>query len=109
MIIAENLQNYDDNNNDEILYPLTGRYLHGELEDINGYDICYCNDKEELNIINTPGIHNVSVDVFGNILKCVAYIWSDKYTTIKGLIVLKDNEEDNQYALSKYEERALVL
>lgn len=109
MLIAENINRLSNNEDELSLYPFSFRYLHGEIECINGYDICYCDNKEELELLNTPGIYTVSVDIDGTIYECKAYIWNDKYKRIKGLIVLSSNKEDNEYALSKYEERALVL
>lgn len=123
MIIAENIENTIVKG--DWLHPLNFKYLHGELEDINGFDICYSEDKEEAEVLNNKeGIYDVLVTVekdnpdsnskikkIHTTYECKAYIWplGRGAELTHGLIVLKSNKEDNDFALEKYKEKSIII
>lgn len=102
-------------------------YLHGELEELVGYDKatilnmeeiphitknCYFNgDKEYFDVVCVKdGIYDV--EILGIDKPCVAYFWitdMDYIPNQRGLVCFKDNKEACEYALKKYNEKSQLL
>ena len=93
-------------------------YLHGELEEDLGYDICeimnfgdldvqYHKVTEDTTIVTIPdGIYDV--EVIGIDKPCVGYFWNDSDNQ-RGLICYKTDFEACEYAMEKFNERAKII
>lgn len=97
-------------------YPLSFKYLHGELEEKNGYDICYSNNEEEAYILNNEeGVFDIEVcilnpDSTSTIHKAKAYVWLIKdFIITKGLIVSINDKNAIKYAEKCYKEKKCVI
>lgn len=83
-------------------------YLHGKLEDINGYDICdiyKCEYEDQTDMPET--IEDVMVCTYkGKWYTCTLYLWHTReFNMNKGLICLRDDKEANEYAKKCYEQK----
>jgi phosphatidate phosphatase APP1 len=108
----------------------SGLYLHGELQDIIGYDIALVQidkdlkefngktDEEYFKAINNAikeqiglGIHNILVKANGEEYQAIAYVYQDRLhpERIKGLIVLPNDTESVEYAEEVYNEEPYDL
>lgn len=87
-------------------------YLHGEIENIAGFDL----------LVNTtgvdalPGIYPVVVDVSGKTYGCTAYVWAPnvkrKFNEPEpnvGLVVLNTDKAANEHALKKFNDQATSI
>lgn len=103
-------------------YPINGVYLHGELLELTGIDTFYVTKSSEFNIINNNKdidgmIFDIDVCVSKDIenkkmetKKATAFIWRNKILNVpRGLIILKGNEADYEYANEKYENKDTIL
>lgn len=113
----------------EVTWQMNGVYLHGEVERLCEYDICYPTDykdfKSEVRSVLydfasgkkfrkhlfLDGIFPCIVD---EKYECTAYLWFDEeyindYCAQKGLIVLNTDEEAREYARKCYSERVPCL
>lgn len=83
-----------------------GWYLHGELENLAGYDIAWCS----LNPRHIPdGIYDVT---FNGDIKATLYCWKAEYgihKQLRGLIVKNDDIESVSFAQDKYNSKASNL
>lgn len=90
--------------------PVNGVYLHGQLENIIGFDIpSSCNfDLSKLPkdtydcLVCSPEVkHPIS---------SVLFLWHDQgYNRTRGLIVDSNDEKSLKYAFSKYKEEAVFI
>jgi len=107
-IIAHKITNF----NQEYDFPIeltkfaNGLYLHGQLQDINGFDTCSF-------IINQcpkkPGIYPCKVFIDRcTIIYATMYIWEVGRWN-RGLIVMLGDELGNKDAKEKYEKKAIHI
>lgn len=84
-----------------------GVYFHGELEKICGYDLVYTTkeEQEQLPVGKTTCCVQVGVSSY----ECYCYVWFCHHNAIHGLIVLKNNVEDNDYAQQKMKDKVISL
>lgn len=118
---AENA-NHETQFDDEDMVLISGVYLHGELEKLNGFDLVCQYIKDGDYIEDDELIESVKV-VFadGTEHKAIAYIWKDpsqyemtryspiplikKQGRIHGLICAIDDKKANEDALEKFNAR----
>ena len=82
----------------------TGVYLHGELEDENGYDLVQSNTS----LPSADGIYDCVVLMNQKIVQCKLFFWRrDKLQ--RGLIVKKGDTEYMDDAREHYSKRGLIL
>ena len=82
-------------------------YIHGSLQDENGFDLIGCNERP-----TKDGIYDVTVVLSnGNERKSKLYFWKDKeWNRDRGLIVANDDtQEMHKYALQKYKKKTDIL
>lgn len=79
-------------------------YLHGQLEDLNGFDLCYTFDQKPVDDTRK----SVKVHIGNQHIDGTLFFWNAKGLSW-GLVVANDDEEGFQYALKKYNERAFIL
>ena len=99
------------------IVPLSYVYLHGKLQDINGYDLILIDADDIPKLINKDTDHNINdVSVIlsdGSVHEATAYIWKVPFGELtfltRGLVVAKDDEEYNKDAKAKYERRSLII
>ena len=126
-------ENYRDHHNGAVGFLHCGVYLHGEIEQIVGYDICAPDNADEFEGNVHAITHNFAnagprtykylfLDgVFPCIVdgkyECTAFLWynhealmyGDDYDYAHGLIVLNTDKESMDYARKEYNERATSL
>lgn len=113
-------------------FAITGVYLHGDLQDIVGYDIVYVPINKSIDDITDAkerrtsnynailgqlftGIHNVLVKADGNQYEAKAYVYLDtnhrpeEGGKLRGLIVLPEDTESVEYAIKCYEKQKQYL
>lgn len=78
---------------------ISGFYLHGQIENIIGYDLVGCNTNDI-----SIGIHQCYVNEYS----CIYYSWYRKYGQC-GLICLESDIPANSYALIKYNKKADII
>ena len=84
--------------------PTTGWiYLHGELQEEAGFDLCHIDQVPE-----EEGIYDCEVILPNHDTRqCKLYYWKSKRRKIdRGLIVLADHPGDNKFAEIKYRIRS---
>lgn len=93
MIYAENLDGeiYSENHYTE---RLSWFYLHGKLEDLNGYDIC-CGDIEEFQKSMSIGLHLSTVTMVDGSKHDVLVCKKMNNGSVYGLIVALDDTTEN--------------
>jgi len=79
-------------------------YLHGKLETLNGFDLCYTFDTKPVDDTKK----SVRVHIGNQHIYATLFYWNSK-GSVRGLIVADDDEEAYQYALQKFNERASIL
>jgi hypothetical protein len=89
-------------------------YLHGKLEDINGFDIVrtrYVKDRDFIEILTEKIIVNTRVLINDNEYEAISYIWTSHNIMhhIRGLIVLKDDTGAIFDADKKYNKNAIFI
>ena len=88
----------------------SGIYLHGELEDINRYDLTLFPDS---NIPEEDGVYDVSVKISDTEdIDAVLYLWFGRFggeKQTRGLIVMDSDKEGSEDARKKYLEKTSVL
>ena len=81
-----------------------GVYLHGELEQINGYDLV------EFEPPKADGVYGCFVHIKDETYVAKLFYWKakidEKVTMNRGLIVSVDNKDDIKYAQEKFKKRA---
>lgn len=92
---------------DDFPYYTDGVYLHGQLQDLNGYDIVYLSSvpKEE-------GIYPVEVEIGGQIINANLYFWfgdPNILNGLRGLIVDPNDTIAVQDAIRKFGDKAHYL
>lgn len=103
-----NPQTYEGNYRDETVEAdkvrrISGTYLHGELQDKNGYDIFGIVGE----IPKCTGIYPCEVLSINE--QCSFFLWIGKDGRAHGLVVADNNEKDMKYAIACYKERVNVL
>lgn len=102
---------------DKEIYPVSFKYLHGNIESLNGYDLVYSDNKEEAQRINTQEL-NEDIEIIlegadgpNNKITARIYTWLnegvDHFT--RGLIVLKDDIKANEYAKMCQDEKKYLI
>ena len=78
-------------------------YLHGQLEDLNHYDLC------GLNVIPEEGIHDCEVYLHnGESYKATLFCWINREPDRpRGLVVLNSDTTYYEDAKEKYEKKVL--
>ena len=99
---------------------LNSTYLHGELENLIGYDIyltsqCDVITREMVTYNNgvfpefmiKEGIYNSQVTDIGNgnVYNCTSFYWNDRFG-IKGLTVLTSDITSMNHAMKKFNEKS---
>jgi hypothetical protein len=90
------------NYNDQL--PVTGYiYLHGQLQDEAGFDLCHIDQLPE-----EDGIYDCEVTLTNGLIKpAKLYFWKSKRRNInRGLIVSADHQGDNHFAALKFRIRS---
>lgn len=85
-------------------HPATGYiYLHGELEDENGFDLCHIDQ-----LPKKDGIYDCEVTMANGLIRpAKLYFWKSKRRNInRGLIVSADHQGDNHFAALKFKIRS---
>lgn len=88
-------------------HPVTGYiYLHGELEEANGFDLCHIDQLPE-----EDGIYDCEVTLANGLVRpAKLYFWKSKIRNInRGLIVSADHQGDNHFAALKFKIRSSNL
>lgn len=88
-------------------HPVTGYiYLHGELQEENGFDLCHIDQLPE-----EDGIYDCEVRMANGLVKpAKLYFWKSKRRNInRGLIVSADHQGDNHFAALKFKIRSSDL
>lgn len=88
-------------------------YLHGKIEDDNGFDLVGV-DEETMEYLSNADdcILDANVWLKNTEAECNFYFWHsilDGTRINRGLIVYKDDEVNNRLAKSKFEVRAKIL
>lgn len=91
-------QNWNKKESRTVTYSLDKKWLSGELEELNGCDYCYCDNKEESEKYNTQELikyTTVTLEGKGNeTVQAIIFTWfprGEKITT--GLIVSADDKK----------------
>jgi len=112
-----------------VRFYFSGVYLHGDVESLCNYDICYPANAEDFpEGVREVTTHCVGEDITEKCLflegefpcivdgeyECTAFLWyDDKYhhtpNWVRGLIVLNTDTESMEYAREKYKERSIFL
>ena len=85
-----------------------GIYLHGTLEEENGFDLC--NIEEPLSKDGTYMVDCILAN--GNVRRSNLYFWTIKYgdeTQLRGLVCDCNDKEANEYAREMLDERSVFL
>ena len=85
-------------------HPVSGYiYLHGELEEENGFDLCHID-----HIPEKDGVYDCEVRMTNSLVKpAKLYFWKSKKRNInRGLIVSANNQDDNHFAALKFKIRS---
>lgn len=103
-----NPQTYEGNYRDEKSEGLEtrricGTYLHGELQDKNGYDIFGIVGE----VPKYAGIYPCKV--LGINEQCSFFLWIGKDGRAHGLVVANSNKKDVEYAMDCYKQRKSTL
>lgn len=88
----------------DVEHPVTGYiYLHGELQEENGFDLCHIDQLPE-----EDGIYDCEVRMINGLVKpAKLYFWKSKRRNInRGLIVSADHQGDNHFAALKFKIRS---
>lgn len=85
---------YNDNSDKQVWSYV---YLHGQLEDMNGYDLCYTNDKKPVE--NTR--KHVVAHIKGKAIPATLFFWYEDRIA-KGLVVADDDNEGFSEALKHW-------
>lgn len=98
--------------NKDSKYVLNYIYAHGKLEDDIGYDMVEVSNSADYDMI----LNTKDRAVYGatyNDKSVRLFVWRvfpyTAYTSVKGLIVYTSDAESFEYALSKWNERAIIL
>lgn len=95
----------------QVLSPFNFVYLHGQLEEINGYDQLYYGAGDIEDLLNKETFVKV-VFKDGSEHDAVAYVWDGYIGTQyihRGLVCSVDDEEAKSYARAKFEERSVFI
>ena len=89
-------------------------YLHGKIEEDNGYDLVGVEEEtlKYLSVTCKDSIIDCTVWIKDTEKECNFYFWHTTMDGIRinrGLIVYKDDEVNNRLAKSKFEVRAKIL
>ena len=100
-------------------FPVNGVYLHGEILKFTEIDTFFVTKSSECSLINDSDEAIFDLDVCVSkiikgqeleIKKATAYIWKNKVLNVpRGLVVLKDNNNDNDYARNKFKNKDMIL
>lgn len=82
---------------------ISGAYLHGELQDKNGYDIFGIVGE----VPTYTGIY--PCEVLGINEQCSFFLWIGTDGRAHGLVVADSNEKDMKYAIECFKKRVNVL
>ena len=86
-----------DYNDDSGKKPLSYVYLHGQLEDMNGYDLCYSDDKCPVENARK----HVVAHIKGKIIPATLFFWYENRIP-KGLVVADDDNKGFSEALEQW-------
>lgn len=87
-------------------FPVTSWiYLHGELEDINGYDLVYI--EEDLPVVD--GIFDCIVTIDDKPYPAKFFFWKCECTGHKGLIAGVTDDEGLAWAKEKFDEKPEIV
>ena len=99
------------------IYPVSFKYLHGKLEELNGCDFIYSDNEEESRRLNEEQvIEDIDIILEGvkrapreskKPIKARIYTWynHEGLNLTTGLIVLKDDKESVEYAEKCFKEK----
>jgi len=83
-------------------YMLYKGYLHGELSDIIGYDICMTLEPNE-------GLEEGIYDATCLGRDCKLFWWHTRFNEYKGLVVLCDDTDSMKYAQECFDNKEAIL
>lgn len=78
-----------------------GIYLHGKLEELNGFDLCLADPKPD----NEYGVAMCDVIIDDKTYQGKFYYWHNSIDRLRGLVVALDDTEAIEYASLSFEER----
>lgn len=82
---------------DQQWFCLDSIYLHGEIEQLAGFDLIVSPTCSEAPL----GVYPVTIDVNGTQYQCISYVWVTlKTSTRKGLVVLDSDDAAKNYAVT---------
>lgn len=114
MLYGEDLNKGREGKDFEI-YPITFKFLHGKIMELNGFDLVYSDNEEESIYLNQKeGIETVDITLEGSkgeVVQARVYrwFWHKDIPYTKGLIVLEDDIESVKYAEKCFNEKVAIL